>query len=116
MELVDSARPTAASDGIVLIEQYILPTLQRCATWQEEGRLVASGPVGAAIHLVLILDADSVEELEDLVENLPGWQLMRTSVSPLTTFEGRAQALQNKLKQLEPSAAQWDAQNAKQLS
>jgi hypothetical protein len=35
-----------------------------------------------------------------LVESLPLWPLMETTVTPLTTFEGRIQAVQSKLKQL----------------
>jgi hypothetical protein len=35
-----------------------------------------------------------------LVESLPIWPLMETTVLPLTTFEGRIQAVQSKLKQL----------------
>jgi hypothetical protein len=35
-----------------------------------------------------------------LIESLPLWPLMETTVIPLTTFEGRIQAVQSKLKQL----------------
>ena len=101
MDLVDAARPATPQDGVVLIESYILPTLRRCAAWQENGRLLAGGPVSAAVHLVLILEAESVAELEELVESLPAWPVMRTTVSPLFTFEGRAQLLQRKLKHLQ---------------
>ena len=38
-------------------------------------------------------------ELDALVESLPLWPLMETTVTPLTTFEGRIQAVQSKLKQ-----------------
>jgi hypothetical protein len=101
MDLVDTARPVSPQDGVDLIRRLILPTLQICSEWQNDGRLLAGGPVGAAIHLVLILDADSVAELEELVESLPAWPLMRTTVSPLFTFEGRAQLLQRKLQHLQ---------------
>jgi len=35
-----------------------------------------------------------------LIESLPVWPLMETTVIPLTSFEGRIQAVQSKLKQL----------------
>ena len=43
---------------------------------------------------------ESVQELDELIEGLPLWPLMETSVIPLTSFEGRIAAVQSKLKQL----------------
>jgi hypothetical protein len=104
MKLSGSVRPRDPQDGIVLIEQYILPGLEICRKWQAEGKLLAGGPVSASIQLAIVLEAESVQELDALVESLPLWPLMETSVTPLTTFEGRIQAVQSKLKQLKSLA------------
>jgi hypothetical protein len=40
------------------------------------------------------------QELDALVGSLPLWPIMETSVTPLTTFEDRIQAVQSKRKQL----------------
>ena len=37
MKLSDSARPKDPQDGILLIEGYILPSLEICRKWQAEG-------------------------------------------------------------------------------
>ena len=55
----------------------------------------------ASIQLELVLDVESVHEAESLVEGLPVWPLMETQVIPLTTFEGRIQAVRSKLTELE---------------
>jgi muconolactone delta-isomerase len=100
MKLSGLARPKDPQGGILLIEQYILPSLQICRRWQAEGKLLAGGPVSASIQLAIVLEVESVQELDALVESLPLWPMMETSVTPLTTFEGRIQAVQSKLKQL----------------
>src|SRR5262249_35548254 len=86
-------------DGIFLIEQYILPSLELCQKWQADEKLLAGGPVSGSIQLAIVLEVESVQELDELIESLPLWPLMETSVIPLTTFEGRILAGQSKLKQ-----------------
>jgi muconolactone delta-isomerase len=103
MKLSGSARSKAPEDGVFLIERYILPSLEICRKWQAEGKLLAGGPVSASIQLAIVFEVESVQELDDLVESLPIWPLMDTRVTPLTTFEGRIQAVQSKLKQLKSS-------------
>jgi Muconolactone delta-isomerase len=100
MKLSGSARPKDPQEGILLIERYILPSLEICRKWQGEGKLLAGGPVSASIQLAFVLEVKSAQELDELIESLPLWPLMETSVIPLTTFEGRIQAVQSKLKQL----------------
>ena len=100
MKLSSSARPKDPQDGIFLIKRYILPSLEICRKWQAEGKMLAGGPVSASIQLAFVLEVESVQELDDVIESLPLWPLMETSVTPLTTFEGRIQAVQSKLKQL----------------
>jgi muconolactone delta-isomerase len=46
------------------------------------------------------VNADSAQELDDLITSLPVWPQMETAVTPLTTFEGRAQSLRPRLEQL----------------
>ena len=100
MKLSSSARPKDPQDGVFLIERYILPSLEICRKWQAEGKLLAGGPVSASIQLAFVLEVGFVQELDALVESLPLWPLMETRVTPLTTFEGRIQAVQSKLKEL----------------
>jgi muconolactone delta-isomerase len=56
--------------------------------------------MSGAIGLVLIVNAESARELDDLITSLPVWSRMETEVPPLTTFEGRAESLRPRLEQL----------------
>ena len=56
MKLSGSARPKDPQDGILLIEQYILPSLEMCRKWQAERKLLAGGPVSASIQLAIVLE------------------------------------------------------------
>ena len=100
MKLSSSMRSKVPQDGIFLIERYILPSLELCRKWQADGRLLAGGPVSGSIQLAMVLEVESLQELDELIEGLPLWPLMETSVIPLTSFEGRIAAVQSKLKQL----------------
>lgn len=100
MRLSSSARPNTQQDGIAFIEQYILPTLALCKKLQEEKKIVAGGPMSGTIALALIVNADSAQHLDDLITSFPVWSRMETQVTPLTTFEGRAESLRPRLEQL----------------
>lgn len=100
MKLVAPGRPIIAGDGATLIEEYIVPTLQMCGKLLGEKRILAGGPVSGAVALVLLVQAESAQELDDLITGLPVWPRMETKVTPLTTFEGRAQTVRFKLEQL----------------
>ena len=100
VELKLAARPANAQEGVVFIERFILPTLERCKKLEAEKKIVAGGPVSGAIALSLIVKANSAQELDELITSLPVWPRMQTSVTPLTTFDGRMQAVRTQLEQL----------------
>jgi muconolactone delta-isomerase len=95
-----SARPTSEKEGIDFIEKFIFPTLEQCKNVQEEKKILAGGPISGAISLVLIVNAESARELDDLITSLPIWPRMETQVIPLTTFDGRIQSLFIRLGEL----------------
>jgi muconolactone delta-isomerase len=100
MKLVPQGRPTTSEEGQAFITQYIFLTLERCKKLQDEKRILAGGPLSGAIGLVLIVNAESARELDDLITSLPVWSRMETEVTPLTTFEGRTESLRPRLEQL----------------
>src|SRR5215471_16870279 len=51
-----------------------------------------------AIGLALVVRAESIQELDDVLESLPIWPLMQTTVIPLTSFEGRRAAGRRRLE------------------
>jgi len=94
LRLVTTSRPKAADEGLAFIERYILPTLERCEQLQTQGRVAAGGPVSGAVALDLIINADTAQGLDEVITALPAWPLMETTVTPLTTFADRRQAVQ----------------------
>ncbi len=100
VELKLAKRPATPEEGIVFIEQSILPTLELCKKLAAETKIVAGGPVSGAIAISLIVRADSVQALDDLISSLPVWPLMKTKVTPLNTFDGRILAVRERLEHL----------------
>ena len=101
MKIADYGRPTGGpQDGISFIEQYILPSLELCKKLEDEKKILAGGPASGAIRLVMILSAESAQELDELIESLPVWPQMETTVTPLTSFNGRMVALRPRLERL----------------
>lgn len=58
--------------------------------------------MSGAIGIVMLVEAGSLE-LDELIENLPIWPQMETTVTPLTTFDGRMVALGPRLERLKTS-------------
>src|SRR5215813_10705210 len=98
MKLADSVRPRSPEEAIGFIEQYVFPTLDVSDKLLEEKKIAAGGPVGGAIALALVVRAESIQELDDVLESLPIWPLMQTTVIPLTSFEGRRVAGRRRLE------------------
>ncbi len=100
MKLADSGRSTSPQEGVSFIEQFVLPTLELCKKLQEEKKILAGGPVGGAIALALVIKAESIQELDELIQSFPIWPRMETTVTPLTSFEGRMVAVRPKVERL----------------
>ena len=93
-------RPTAPQEGPVFTEQVILPTLELCKKLETDQKSVAGGPLSGAIALSLIVNAESSQDLDYLISSLPVWPQMETTVTPLSTFDIRIQAVRTRLEQL----------------
>ncbi len=100
MTLVAYGRPTTAEEGLTFIEQVIFPTVEMCKKMQEEKKILAGGPISGSIGVAMIVEAGSALELDELIESLPVWPRTETSVTPLTTFEGRISAIRPRLDHL----------------
>lgn len=101
VQLKLASRPANSQEGKIFIEQMILPTLELCQKLEAEKKIVAGGPVSGSIALSLIVNASSDEELDSTITGLPVWPLMETTVTPLGTFDVRAQEVRARLEQME---------------
>jgi len=106
MKLASHSRPSSPQDEINFIEGYIFPSLEMCKKLEAEKKILAGAPMSGTIGIALIVNADSSQELDELVESLPVWPLMETAVTPLTTFDGRIATLRPKLERLKANLKQ----------
>ena len=97
MKIVAEGRPKSVEEGEIFFKEFIRPTLELCKKLQHEEKILAGGPISGTIGLVLIVQADSAKELDDLVASLPVWPRMETAITSLTTFEDRALSIQRRL-------------------
>jgi hypothetical protein len=82
--LADPAQQAAISRDKVLPGQEMLAQLER------EGRIVAGGAVAGVRKVVFVVEAESNDDLGDLIGKLPIWGINRWTVQPLQTFAKRA--------------------------
>jgi len=104
VRLAAAARPPTAGEGWILAEPFILPTLVRCEELVAQKKILAGGPVSGTIAIVLIVEFETVPELDDLLTGLAAWPQMESEVTPLTTFDGRRQSLLSQLAALKAQA------------
>ncbi len=100
MKLAAGSRPSSFEEGAAFIEQFILPTLERCRQLEAGNKIVAGGPLGGSVALALIVRAEDNREVDRIVESLPVWPRMETTITPLISFDDRLQAVRTRLEQL----------------
>ena len=110
MRLADAGRSTTPAEGLTFLEQYILPTLERCDKLVAEHRILAGGPMCGAIGLAFIIRADTANDIDEIVGGLPVWPRMVTTVTPLTTWSERANVLRPRLERLRAGKMPGEAQ------
>lgn len=71
------------------VEQRIFPTLARGEKYVSEEKIVAGGSVAGRIALRFIVAADSLQEVDRIVESFPLWVVAETRVTPLIAFGDR---------------------------
>lgn len=112
MKITPQARPANDEEGFNFVNNLIVPTLKRCQQLQQEGKIVAGGPISGTIGLAFVVETDTLKELDQLLTTLRAWPRMETTVTPLTTFADRASVVEAGLKRLqEHKALTPDSQN-----
>ena len=87
MEVVETKVPTSLPEMIQHLEREIIPTHQAMIRLEEEGKILAGGAQSGRRAEVLIVEAASNEELDELLRGLPHWPLMKVDVVPLHGWE-----------------------------
>ena len=84
-----------------VIEQMVIPGIEKLDQWEQEGRAHGGGYT-AARGGAFIVEADSSEEVDQLVTSLPHWGLVKVDVKPLISTSAmleRAQAMRQRLQE-----------------
>ena len=86
---------------VQVVDQMVIPGVEKLAQWEQEGRIHGGGYT-AARGGVFIIDADSSEEVDQLVTSLPHWGLVKVDVKPLISHSAmleRARAMGQRLQE-----------------
>jgi hypothetical protein len=87
--------------GRAFIEQIIFPTLARAEELVKAKKILAGGPVLGCVALRLIVEADSLSDVDKIITSLPIWPLAETRVTPLIAFSERRQHAEALLESLQ---------------
>jgi muconolactone delta-isomerase len=90
MEFVEPGPLFPAQQLGQMVEESILPSFELLATLQADGKVLAGGVPTGSRTAVFIIEAASHDELDQLVEGIPWWGVMKTTVAPLQEFSKRA--------------------------
>ena len=84
-----------------VMDQMVIPGIEKLDQWEQEGRIHGGGYT-AARGGVFIIDADSSEEVDQLVTSLPHWGLIKVDVKPLissTALLERARVMRQRVQE-----------------
>lgn len=80
----------APEEAAEVLEKGILPTFDSLLALKAQKKIVAGGlPVGSR-KLYLIVEANSHDEVDRMLRDLPAWGVFSWKVKPLQSLEGRA--------------------------
>jgi len=65
-----------------VVEHMVTPSLEQLVHWEQEGKIYGGGYT-AARGGAFIMEADSSEEVDQLLTSLPHWGLVKVEVKPL---------------------------------
>ena len=101
LDHIKSGQLLTAEAGRTFIEQVILPTLGRAEELVAEKKIMAGGPVLGRIALRFIVEADSPQQVDQVISSLQIWPVAESRVTPLVAFADRRKSVQTLLEKLQ---------------
>ena len=83
-----------------VLDHMVIPGIEKLAQWEQEGR-IHGGAYTAARGGVFMIDADSNEEVDQLVTSLPHWGLIKVDVKPLISTSSMLERIQRMRQRFE---------------
>src|SRR6516162_1991548 len=81
---------TSPEETVEVLEKGILPTFDALLKLEAGKKIVAGGLAVADRGFVFILEASSNDEVDQILRDIPAWGVLKWKVTPLQSFEGRA--------------------------
>ena len=101
MEFVEPGPLFAPQQLGQMVADTILPSFDLLAELQTKNKVVAGGVLVGTRTASFVVEADTHDELDQLLEGIPWWGVMKTTVAPLQGFAQRAEndrALMERIK------------------
>lgn len=94
-------------EGVFLLEAIIIPALDLLAKQTAEGTVIVAGglPVGDRA-LTFIIEAANNDEADQFVRSVPFWTALQWTVTPLQSFQRRADMERGYVQQMKELIAQ----------
>ncbi len=105
LDRVNPGTMVTPESGRAFIKSVIFPTLARAEQLVAEKSILSGGAVLGRVALRFIMEADSSEQVDRMIESLPVWTVAETRVIPLVTFGERRQHVQELLDSLATTPA-----------
>jgi len=103
LDHVRSGAPLSPQAARTFIEEVIFPTISRAEELVDEGKIVCGGPVAGRVALRLMIEAESVGEVDEFVK-VCRRPLAETRVTPLISFGERRRHVQKLLESVRARA------------
>lgn len=87
-----------------MVEQLVLPSFEALAKLERQKKVLAGGIVCGGRAGAFIVDVASNSELNQLLQGLPFWGIVKWTSTPLQTFTERAADEKKAMDQIKASA------------
>ena len=74
-----------------VLEKSIIPTFDKLLELKAKKKIIAGGLPAGSRTFYLIVEADTHNEIDKMIRDLPSWGVFSWKVTPLQSLEGRAQ-------------------------
>jgi muconolactone delta-isomerase len=109
LDHVKSGQMPMIEEGRTFIEQIIFPTIAHAEQLIADGKILTGGPVAGGISLRLMVESDSLEDVDQIISSLPLWTVAETRVTPLIAFTDRRKHVKMLFERLAIKSSQQQA-------
>jgi hypothetical protein len=96
--------PPSPEQATALLEGVVIPAFEYMIRLKAEGKVLAGGlPVGDRAF-VCIIEATSNDEADRIIRDVPTWGVLEWRVTPLQSFEARAEMERRVVQALKSSS------------